>query len=546
MDIIEITDHLNEIAAQSQILSVFQSSRAERLNYDRPRTYKLFSASTVFNGEDIYAFHDGGRNELQLNIGVEELNGQEMFRYGLGFSLEANQSQPDPINFFSPKIFAFNEYHLEDPTFFKGLSIWHYKEDGIIGRSKDYKFSVIPKEWIEWGNFIAIGKYFKKSIDEITLNDLSAIIRLFERLIPVYEFVEKNYTKYALETQGDRISRVCWNEFDWMMPSGRKGKSTDKSTHEGKYGYGHEEWLGDTSKLIDGFHYGFLETIRKYQDTYAGKKFNIDLFAINNENGARRLVGNMQDVEVIDNDKAKSVKKIYVKNGWLAEMEQQIIEAGANNEGFSDWQGVDLFNIRYKPENIQFYSDYIDVSNDPKIEDIQRYSFAHKTAVIQTNIPLDNPFVFNPVEPEDTSGEELEKSGYERVAKPVEIVYLHKQLRDALHKYFFNAGGKDVSIENPTGKGTLVDIARKENGKMIFYEIKTYNNLKSCIREAMGQILEYAYWPMEENAQELIIVSHHPINDDAKNYLKGLRKKFKLPVFYQHFDIGNKILSEKY
>lgn len=55
-----------------------------------------------------------------------------------------------------------------------------------------------------------------------------------------------------------RVSRVTFNTEGWMFPSGRNGKSTNAELHEGIYGYGHEEWLFDISKLIDGYHYGFI------------------------------------------------------------------------------------------------------------------------------------------------------------------------------------------------------------------------------------------------------------------------------------------------
>jgi len=72
-----------------------------------------------------------------------------------------------------------------------------------------------------------------------------------------------------------RVARLAWNDFGWVMPSGPFGKSEHKDSHEAKHGYGHEEWLFDTSKLIKGFHYGFLEPIRKEQDAYADKIYDV-------------------------------------------------------------------------------------------------------------------------------------------------------------------------------------------------------------------------------------------------------------------------------
>jgi hypothetical protein len=65
-----------------------------------------------------------------------------------------------------------------------------------------------------------------------------------------------------------RIARVIWNDNGWVKPSGMIGKSNSLSTHEVKYKFGHDEWLFYFSKIINGYHYAFLEPIRKDQSTY--------------------------------------------------------------------------------------------------------------------------------------------------------------------------------------------------------------------------------------------------------------------------------------
>jgi len=42
-----------------------------------------------------------------------------------------------------------------------------------------------------------------------------------------------------------RIAKVCWNENDWISPSGEFGKSNDGKIARKRRGYGHEEWLFD-------------------------------------------------------------------------------------------------------------------------------------------------------------------------------------------------------------------------------------------------------------------------------------------------------------
>src|ERR1017187_2678303 len=105
-----------------------------------------------------------------------------------------------------------------------------------------------------------------------------------------------------------RFARLCWNDNGWVIPSGKEGKSKNETTHEAQKGYGHEEWLFDTSKIIDGYHYGFLEPIRKRQDTYANKRFHVWLYTINGINKKRYYAGEIKNVDVLDKKSAEKIK----------------------------------------------------------------------------------------------------------------------------------------------------------------------------------------------------------------------------------------------
>jgi len=537
MDIIEITNKLNELAADTNSFKNLQIIRSELRNLDRPRTYKIFSASTVFEGDGAYAFHDGGRSEIQFNIGIEDFEGDEIFRYGLGFSLEPNQSQPDPINYLTPKIYAFNEFIRNDAGLLNGLSLWHYQHENTHARTPDFPISEIPNDWIKWGNFIFAGRYFRKNIEDINEEDLITMISLFDRLMPVYEYVEREHLKFILSSNGERISRICWNSKGWIGPSGRKGKSKDQNTHEGIYGYGHEEWLCDTSKVLDGYHYAFLESIRGTEDKASGKKYDIDLFSIDSESGNRYAVGKISNVEIIDSGTAGTIKNEYASRGWLKEMENQVIMAGANNAGCSEWPGLNLFNVRFRLNDMNMFEEYR-LIDDEKIEKINRYELVHKANEISLKVPISAAMVFKPdTAKEDEMGSEVDYSIYERKPGPVENIYLHKKIRDLLKNHLIDNYGFCVGKECSTGQGTLVDVVRERNGLKIFYEIKAYNSIKSCIREALGQLLEYAYWPDNDNAGVMIIVGIRPMTEDSRLYLKKLRDKYNLPLYYQQFDV---------
>jgi hypothetical protein len=70
-----------------------------------------------------------------------------------------------------------------------------------------------------------------------------------------------------------------------------------------------------------------------------------------------------------------------------------------------------------------------------------------------------------------------------------------------------------------------------------YYEVKTGLSAQSCIREAIGQLMEYSFWPGSQQAERMIVVGEPPYDKDAKAYIKRLRKDFSLRIEYQQFDM---------
>jgi len=347
-----------------------------------------------------------------------------------------------------------------------------------------------------------------------------------------------------------RIARLTWNSNGWVKPSGRKGKSKNKNTHEGKFGYGHEEWLFDMGKLIEGYHYGFLEPIRKQQQAHIGKTYDVWLYTIDNITKKRYWIAEIMYIEVIDNNQAQKVKDFYIKNKWHNEMQLQIIDCGANADGFSEWNGINLFNIRFKPSNIKFNSEYFELPKRNKIYGLSRYSFAyyHKDFSLNND---EKSFIFTPDEEktENNDNVQIKTSIYNREPKAIEVNYIHQAISNALkEKLKSQYGSKNISTEQNSGYGNnKIDLVVKTKSAYVFYEIKSYNSTKASIREAIGQLLEYCFWKDNNNASKLIVISQKLGDlEDAKIYIKNLRSNLKFPIYLQTFDLSTKELSEEY
>lgn len=116
----------------------------------------------------------------------------------------------------------------------------------------------------------------------------------------------------------------------------------------------------------------------------------------------------------------------------------------------------------------------------------------------------------------------------------------HNDMQLTLHDKLASKYGKDnVGTENPSGNGLPIDVVvQNEDDTYDFYEIKTSHDPRICIREAIGQLLEYAYWnDRGPQVKNLVIVGPNPMDDDAEEYLVVLKAKFKLPIKYVHLRI---------
>ena len=109
--------------------------------------------------------------------------------------------------------------------------------------------------------------------------------------------------------------------------------------------------------------------------------------------------------------------------------------------------------------------------------------------------PLSKPdkeqFVFRPG---CTSKAAVTKASYAQ--QELDVNLRHNQLQCDLHRRLVKKHGADnVGTELPTGIGTSVDLVVRQPNGYWFYEIKTFLEPRACIREAIGQLLEYAFWP---------------------------------------------------
>ena len=126
-----------------------------------------------------YAFHYGGRTELQFNVGFED--DDLSFRHGVAFSFERNRNLTD-IGILRTSFIRFNDFLTLYPERFSDFRMWHW-ENGK--RSIRHPLSLIPSSLFCDGIFVMVGR-----VQPSARIDYEQIVEDFDRLLPLYEFVE--------------------------------------------------------------------------------------------------------------------------------------------------------------------------------------------------------------------------------------------------------------------------------------------------------------------------------------------------------------------
>lgn len=328
----------------------------------------------------------------------------------------------------------------------------------------------------------------------------------------------------------EKIARLCWNTEGWRRPSGRKGKSKGKNTYENEKGFGHEEWLlDDSKKMPDGYHYGFLEQMER-TDKHIGSIYDIHLYTIA-PNSQRVYLGCLKNAIGVSHEKSKEVYKYYQKMGWITAMKRDVSYVEGT---LSDFIPSKMFCVKFKFEDAKIYH-----SNYPIIKS---ESIGHRYNLMDKNGPLEFE--------KDANGniKVLDVSVFERETRDGKILIdpLHKKIQNAVAE-ILKSQYTNLQLEtNPNGlseqRVDIQGLSDKEK-EWHYFEVKTVS-AKRCIREALGQILEYAHYPSEERAKKFFIVGPEPPDENDKTYMQLLRNKYSIPIWYRWYSFKDNTLHE--
>lgn len=336
----------------------------------------------------------------------------------------------------------------------------------------------------------------------------------------------------------DKYCRICWNTKNWKQPTGEAQYFETGGSYVAENGFGHEEWLFNFSWLLTNqqftgnthCRYGFLQPIGKYYNKYMRNTFSALLYTRSPE-GKNLLVAQINNLYVPDEQELTWALSQIVANGWVSSMQSELDSLGIDYTPLINPNPRDIANVRFSLDDVTFFDPRTVVDPNHKISKSSRYHpFNWDDPIPQNFVPQN--LATPPINQTDDDDPTRSEEGRTRAAVEATIYDpRHVKLQNTLYrKLCYLYGQSNVQYE-----ADFVDLILNNNQVTIFIEIKTYLSAKRCIREAIGQLLEYSHYPRLSKAHELLVVGDAKPTCEDRSYLAFLRRNYNLPIKYSRW-----------
>lgn len=143
-------------------------------------------------------------------------------------------------------------------------------------------------------------------------------------------------------------------------------------------------------------------------------------------------------------------------------------------------------------------------------------------------------------EDEDEAGETIEGSynvksetSFERNATAsVKVNLVHSRIQNRFIKYLQVTYPDD----KPTGEKQRIDAKRENQNEIFIYEIKPFESVYACIRDGIGQLLDYSYQLKSNKGKRIIIVGPNEPEKHDLDFISAIKIVIQIPFSYMAFD----------
>ncbi len=336
-----------------------------------------------------------------------------------------------------------------------------------------------------------------------------------------------------------RMFRLTYNTNDWVKPSGHlwKVENQGKSdvAYELQFGFGGEEWLLNPNFMMKGYQYGYIRGIEDitFETQIINKAY---LFTIERKTSERYMVAELMHLEILRDGVAfNQGKKLFEQ--YRVQMVNDLKRVDADIKGF----GNNFYpNVRFKLEEATIYSEPIPVTGlkGNKYNRFLPYHVDDNLLKILTGSLPEHKFVFKAGIAKNTKSFTRRQE-----AKESTVARLHSDITDDLINYLrpdYTVLKKNLSVEICEFGANKADVVLKEkNNSYTIIEVKTSSNARKNIREALGQLLDYAYWYNNFKINSLIIIAPSALNVSEKEAFVRLKAALNVNLQYWQYKKGD-------
>jgi hypothetical protein len=311
------------------------------------------------------------------------------------------------------------------------------------------------------------------------------------------------------------IARICYNSHGWTRPSGDAWRHESGSFAQ-NHKYGHEEWLLDFTTLIDGWKFGSIE-VGHPRRRLAGEQVDVFLYTIRPDK-TRVLVGRINPCFVLTEDQAESAIKVFKSSGWLSRMMDEVNAVGGKLDVLRRERPSDIVTVKFRHEAYQPVGGVV-AERGSWITERPRYQFME--------LPVDVRALWG-FSPDDGAAERRTEPSERSAVESGPILYRHNEIQNRLAALLrmhyasvvMEVGHVDIRVEDPRLRA--------------FIEVKATTDPRLAIREALGQLLEYALFGAATSAElpRLVVAAPGASTPTVAEYLQSLRSRFGLVVDY--------------
>lgn len=288
------------------------------------------------------------------------------------------------------------------------------------------------------------------------------------------------------------LQRLCWNTNRWRGPTGDMYGREDSFV--GENGFGHEEWNLNTSDLIDDRIFGYMRYNPSADSPLLAGLHDIFFFTVS-PSRERTLVGFYRNARFLNSDQKKTLQDKFLRSELLEKRMEELIALDlptikTEKRARSLLLGEFASNISVDPNDVYALSGLPTLSAEMLLGREPKYFNRYSTPVFLDAEPI---IPDTPIPPQFEIGHLLEEA-YVRFTKEQQkvIARQHNILSNRFQPWLKENGAERIRTESQ-----FVDVQCYFNGKHYLFELKTcaQQHTRPAIREALGQLLEYGYYP---------------------------------------------------